>query len=1724
MPASENKRSSSVNLAIILRILISLLIPILIILISFFAGEFAPFGNKDVLNAGKSTDGILYYYEMYDHFKSPDSGTYSNSIGLIHDYISDYLYHLSDPTNLIILLFKRESIPTVLNILYMIKIALCSCFFSMFLSSRKINDDSEDSDSEKNTKSKSKTKIKEAESDADDTADKTDKADKKEQKAKTDIILGGAYNPRTKFGKFILSLDLINIALSISFALSQFFLSEGLNVTYLSSIAILPLIIWGIDDLIKGKSAKKLIITLTLSFYFSVYISIINLILISVYFFIQIPVKRDTFFSTTKKYVLSVISALLLSSAVLFPVMSNSSFKQDFSLSFIRFRTLGNPLNVISQMMFKSRIAYLAIYDNGINIYFGIFGIILLICYFVNSKTALSVRIKFLFFILFMFSGTLLSTTNYLLNGFRGYTDNTINYGYFFIFIVLLLAHDGIQNVRHISKPMLTILTSLFAILVLATMKFAENLDSIKPLYYSLEILLAYYLIILIFSDKSMSKVLFAILTSLICIGEVGLTYTINLTALGTTAYVRPTNDSEYYKTYQAADYIHKNYDKDASILSIDTNNYDTNPFLTSLLGFDYLITSELNTNIEDLYTFKATTTDADAVINKSIYSNDNTINSTIFDSNISTYEYNPSYPFMSANILTSDYLKGTDTFKIIDGNTTESEVYNKYAANFSFSAYDEGDVYARAYSTVHIGSDSENAPVDSYQPGPLDRYSDYTYQYAVFNKDNLLSNINLMTDKTGNEKILPNKEYSINSSEGGYLYVPALNCANLVAKVNGNKVKTNSFVYNTTLIPLTSGTNKVEYYYSYNILITGIVVSIITLIILLCALKIKNKKKLLGKAADKVSGFICDNKTYFMTILIITAVFIFCQMITGSYPFGTKSTVMDDGLSQGITVFWERIKTIKNNNPIVYISQNIGLNREIYSYNTLTSIMHPWQLLILKFIPDSMVLFYFTLIYYIIFILNSISIIFYMTHREFNRIDKKNSILILIGVVYGLSSYAIVMFSYQCFRLLIYIPLIMLGMEKIIYHEKKLLYIISLALMMIYDHYYAFLLCEILVLAFLTYKFDDFKHFIKAGISFALSSIAAAGLSAFKLLTYFNNTATSGYVEADKRVPELTKFFTPFTSLFSTYHPVSYLKAISDDNSKAAIYVGICILLILPLYALNKKTALSTRVKNLILLIIIYLAFNNEVLNYIFHGFHYQSLAPNRFAAFFVFMLICMIADTLLSINEYSFKHIIPTVLAANLIYAVLHIINKDFRDFGVIIGAVLLLSCLIVVIVLAIKNIKNKVDKRRFRSFVMAVMMVDSIINGIFLLSNNIGSDSKIIYDANNINKATAVYSELTEPFVGSAFLDNISNNYNIACMTDIQSPAFFYSGATTNTLNMYTKYNLQHELNVAYYSTGNPLADMMMHTKYHISDKNIDSRLSWYPIKGNVNNIEIRENPYFLPLGFMIDSKYTGKLDEWDNLSKTYANLFEYQNDFSAAFDNNKLYEIIDIKESSEELKDKSYYTIDTIIDNSNMQNSDFEVPVNMHLDSSDMKPGYYYVSILGRYNFLMYFTEITDTDRNLTISVPSDKMPDINTIKASFCIARLNTDALAYIHNALDDYTLQNVETNGRKIKADINSGIDGKLYISLPYDNNYEILLDNKEIKAKPYLGGIGIDITAGQHSIELRYHPAGAYEGFIITLSTVFILILAAYYKRKKAISSPNKESDDSNESIENES
>nr|MCR5214380.1 YfhO family protein [Eubacterium sp.] len=554
--------------------LLTFCIPFITALIGLIRGGFAPFGTKNVLSASDFSNYLPYFYELYDRVHEGQSLGYSNLHGLGYDFSSLLTYHLSDPSNYLILLFPRTAIPAVLNLLYAIKIGLsglsASLYFSYHLSQIKTDDNyTEEADNNPN----------------------------ENKKAKIDIIIGSKIE-NTKFGNILANFDWITLSLSIVFALSTTIISIGMNITYLSAIAIFPILILGVEKIINEQNIKVFTIALFFSVLFNIHISIISFIFVLIYFLTRNFKDTKHIFISIKLFTISSILGILSNSFIIINSLQGSFFKEDISIIFPTF-ILSNPFDSLKQLMSFSPISYLSIYGNNTDIAFGIGIIFLTILSFFNNKNSLKQRIKNLIIYLFLLAGIFTTTFHFMVNGMSINAAFRIHFSYIIVFYSLILTCSTLTNIRSFKSYSTIISASIMALFIIGSMLLSANYDASSPFIYSLEFLFVIFILTLIFNNRSIVISLYKLIAALIIICEVIIPYSINISSTGNSIVSYSISNTNSMIYYEASRYIHS-FDQDALVIYYNSDEFI--PLKSDLLGYDYVIVNTTYKNNMDFY------------------------------------------------------------------------------------------------------------------------------------------------------------------------------------------------------------------------------------------------------------------------------------------------------------------------------------------------------------------------------------------------------------------------------------------------------------------------------------------------------------------------------------------------------------------------------------------------------------------------------------------------------------------------------------------------------------------------------------------------------------------------------------------------------------------------------------------------------------------------------------------------------------------------------------------------------------------------------------------------------------------------------------------------------------------------------------------------------------------------------------------------------------------
>ena len=897
-------------------------------------------------------------------------------------------------------------------------------------------------------------------------------------------------------------------------------------------------------------------------------------------------------------------------------------------------------------------------------------------------------------------------------------------------------------------------------------------------------------------------------------------------------------------------------------------------------------------------------------------------------------------------------------------------------------------------------------------------------------------------------------------------------------------------------------------------------------------------KKSLLKKHPNSKIAKFLDRNIYVMLAFVCSAVLMllvyYCFDII---PFGEKTVLRMDLYHQYGPLFAELYDRITQLKSMLYSWNTGGGGAFLGNYfNYLSSPIG--GLIVLLFghenVPEA--------IGAMVFLKNALaaaSMAFYLKKST----GKNDFTISAFGILYAFCGFFIAYYwNIMWIDAMYLLPLIVLGIERIINKQKATFYIVMLAISFFSNYYMSYMICIFAVLYFLVYffsnysikevlptkpiyvdddgeiykrKVDDvlYSRFVTSGLLFALGSFVAVGLAAVALLpTYFclkACSATSGTFPADYQF--YNNIFDFLANHLSSLDPT--IRS-SGETVLPNVYCGIITVMLVPLYIFCDKIKAKERAAHIILLAVFFLGFNLNYLNYIVHAFHFPNDLPFRFSFIYSLVLLSMAYKALINIKSFSTKALLGSGVATILfIVLVQELGSKNVQE------ATVYLSIAFAAVYTVVLGLMKK---KEFAQSAVSLLLMCCVFAEVAVCDTDhfVMSQQK----PNFVNGYTE-FRELKEK------LDTVEGNdkYRME-LTDINTLMdaswFNYNGVSVFSSMAYEKSaNLQHNLglnsnyiNSYVYAPQTPVYNAMMSLKYLVNnDGSMMNGELFEEVAGNDSFTAYRNN-YYLPIAYCVS-------DEVSKWITTGSNPFEIQNDYwTRATDAGDVFKKIpastystdNIRDDEAILSENFTYYKDAVNESGSMVIK-YEVPesenVYLYADCKTAES----ISVSGTNGF----SKTQDPDDpyvldcgyyekgeiiTLEISIPADKESGYADIYA----VGLDMNNFEAGYNKLAASTMDITEFTDTHIKGTVNVKATELVYTSINYDEGWEITVDGEKVEPIAIGGAlIGIDAAPGTHTIEMTYKPKGLAIGAIVsggTLVALIVTLLIIHIVKKKRL------------------
>ncbi|MBQ5808642.1 MAG: YfhO family protein [Clostridia bacterium] len=619
---------------------------------------------------------------------------------------------------------------------------------------------------------------------------------------------------------------------------------------------------------------------------------------------------------------------------------------------------------------------------------------------------------------------------------------------------------------------------------------------------------------------------------------------------------------------------------------------------------------------------------------------------------------------------------------------------------------------------------------------------------------------------------------------------------------------------------------------------------------------------------------------TYLLWAFFLPAALMFAiYAALGTYPFGESSVLVLD-LNGQYVFFFEALRDLVYGEGDFLYSFGRALGGEfmgIYAYYLASPLSY-----IVCLFPKHAILEALYTMFVIKCGLCGLTFGYYM-HKT-GKVQGKSA-TVMFSTMYALCAYNVIyQHNTMWIDCVILLPLVALGLERLISERRYMLFTVTLALSILSNYYIGFMVC-IFVLAYSVYYYFSIPkresnlygerlHFIRAVMRVVIFSLIAIAISmvitlpaVYALSFGKDDFQTAGLdisnplalIENFKSNPhfKLTQRF-DFIDLLAKFYAGAYDTVRPDGLPN--VYSGMLALILLPLYFLNSKRPKSERIGVAVFIVFFVLCFNFNPADMAWHGFAIPNWLNYRYSFMLSFILIVAARKAYDSLEENGPRTLLATCLA--LAFALLVMQKTGFKgvgDFECVWLSLAFITIYCIALSLASRS-HTKETTAMIMCVVVALEMFCTGLLGLVQLDEDVVISSYTSYHDFNDSIQPIIDEVKAED---DSFYRMEKNEHRKVC--DPYALGIRGLSGSTSTLNKETILFLQRmgyssKSHWSKYLGGTPVSDSLLGIKYLVTTTNDQTvHSSWSEVYkiDEENGYQVYLNPYALAIACVVNN---------------------------------------------------------------------------------------------------------------------------------------------------------------------------------------------------------------------------------------------------------------------------
>ena len=670
-------------------------------------------------------------------------------------------------------------------------------------------------------------------------------------------------------------------------------------------------------------------------------------------------------------------------------------------------------------------------------------------------------------------------------------------------------------------------------------------------------------------------------------------------------------------------------------------------------------------------------------------------------------------------------------------------------------------------------------------------------------------------------------------------------------------------------------------------------------------------------------------------------------------------------------------------------------------------------------------------------------------------------------------------------------LPLIVLGLERLVKEGRGGLYCVTLALSIFTNYYISIMICIFLVLYFillLALEKDWVHNIWKKGIPgyFALYSLLAGGMAAVLLIPEVCAILRTDFGDMD--FPKKVESYFSVLDMLARHCMCVYTERGLDHWPN--IYCGSAVLLMVPLYLMNRRISIREKFCRMALAGFLLISFSTNVLDFIWHGLNYPDSLPARQSFLYIFLVLTMCYEAFRGVREMEGQQILYSFLWALgfILFCGKFIDHEDF-ELGVKL-LTLVFAGVYAVLLYLYRTRQKRMTLQAVAVAALVMMVAESAIN---TYGTSVGTVSRSAYLGQQ-EDYKALYEVTRTREEGFYRLEKFTRKTkNDGTLTGYPTASVFSSTLNSYVMDMYQRLGMRHSKVYYGFDGATALVSAMLNVNYMFGESEKYEN-SLYTLLGQSGDVFLYQCNALLPFGYVAPLGF-------DLPEGFEGNGLLLQNQMAEDLGaEGMLFRPVRAEAARDDVvftaQEGGYYY--AVLTASGTNKVDCIGGSTDEEKFKDLKKG----SVL----YLGYL------EKGQTITLTNGNEED-ETPRVDADVYAMDREVLGQVLELLSAQHMEHVVWESDFLSGDITMAQAGRLILSVPYEAGWKVLVNGEEVEGALFGGCLmAFDLEPGEYRFEMKYVPEGSYAGAAVSaVSIVAFAMIQTIRRRRKPSAEPRE-------------